>query len=177
MRITKNITILSFLFIFGIVSQVEADPSGNLNGNFCQEKSSNDNKFGVKSLLISLKATNKIKLIESLDRLFPLFKIDEGTRSYKIFNPWGVHEIKSLHAGLSPSISTPNLNSNRYVEDGGPQIIFELFQSKLKRTEIFVLFHFSFNPKADQMFLEMQVTPSSEKGINFFLPFEKDDSP
>lgn len=174
MTITKSITILSFLFIFGIASQVKADPSGNLNGNFCQEKSSNDNKFGVKSLLISLKATNKIKLIESLDRLFPLFKIDEGTRSYKIFDPWGVHEKKSLRADLLPSISNPNLNSNRYVEDEGPQIIFELFQSKLKKTEVFVLFHLSFNPKADQMFLEMQVTPSSEKGINFFLPFRED---
>jgi hypothetical protein len=171
MTIMKSITILSFLFIFGMASPAEAGPAGRLNSNLYQEKPSDENKFDIKSLLGSLKANNKIKLIESLDRLFPLFKIDERTRRYRIFDPRGVHEIKSRNADLTPSISNLNLNSNRYVEDGGPQIIFELFQSKLKRTEIFLLFHLAFNPKADQMFLEMQLTPFSEKGINFFLPF------
>jgi hypothetical protein len=63
------------------------------------------------------------------------------------------------------------VNSNKYVEDEGPQILFELLQSKIKRTEIFLLFHLSFNPITDQMFLEMQLTPSSEKGIDLLLPF------
>jgi len=171
MTMMKSITILSFLFIFGMASPAEADLSARLNGNFYQKKSSEENKFDVKSFLGGLKVNNKIKLIESLDRLFPLFKIDEKTRRYKIFDPWGIHEIKSRNADLTPSISILNLNSNTYVEDGGPQIIFELLQSKIKRTEIFLLFHLSFNPKMDQMFLEMQLTPSSEKGIDLLLPF------
>jgi hypothetical protein len=168
---TKSITILSLLFIFGMVIPAEASPSGRLNGNFYQEKLSDENKFDIKSLLGSLKANNKIKLIESLDRLFPLFNVDERTRRYKIFDPRGVHEIKSRNVDLAPSISILNLNSDRYVEDEGPQIIFELFQSKIKRTEIFLLFHLFFNPKADRMFLEMQLTPSSEKEIDLLLPF------
>lgn len=167
----KTITILSFLLIFSTASLVEADPFWRSNSNFGQEKSFNYNKFGVKSFLGSLKANNKIKLIESLDILFPLFKFDERTRRYKVFDPRGVHEIKSRNADLTSSISFLNLNSNSYFEDEGPQIIFEFLQSKIKRTEIFLLFHLSFGPKIDPMFLEMQLTPSAEKGIDLLLPF------
>jgi hypothetical protein len=171
MTIIKSFTILSILLVFGIASPAEADLSGRLNGNFYQKISSEENKFDVKSLLGNLKINNKIKLIESLDRLFPLFKIDEKARRYKIFDFWGVHGIKSRDVDPTPFISILDVNSNKYVEDEGPQILFELLQSKIKRTEIFLLFHLSFNPITDQMFLEMQLTPSSEKGIDLLLPF------
>ena len=171
MTLIKIVTILSFLFIFGMASTAEADLSAKLNVNSYQKKPSEENKFDVKSLLGSLKPNNKIKLIESLDRLFPLFKIDERTRKYKFFDLRDVHEIKSRDVDLSPFISILDLNSNKYVEDEGPQIIFELLQSKIKRTEIFLLFHLSFGPKMDPMFLEMQLTPSAEKGIDLLLPF------
>jgi hypothetical protein len=34
-----------------------------------------------------------------------------------------------------------------------------------------MLFRLSFNPSVEQMFLEMHLTPSSDKGVNFFIPF------
>jgi hypothetical protein len=171
MVIVKSITILSFLFIFGIVNQVGADSFGRWKNNDYQEKSSGDNKFGVQFLLGSLKVNNKLKLIESIDRLFPLYKIDEGRRRYKFFNPQGVKEIKSLNSNFSPSLSNLYSNSNQYVDEEEPQIICELFQSKLKRKEIFILFHLTFNPKGKQMFLEMRLTPSFDEEVNFFIPF------
>jgi len=151
--IIKSITILSFLFIFGIVNQVGADPTRTSNVNFYQEKASDDNKFGVKSLLESLRENKRLKLIESIDRLLSLYKMDEVTWRYKFLDSQGVKEKNSLQSDLLPSILKGPPNTNRYIEEGA-QVIFELIQSKLKRTEIFVSFHLSFNPKGEQMFLE-----------------------
>jgi len=169
--IIKRITILLFLFIFGIVTWVWADPAGTLNGNFYLGKGQDDNKFGLNSLLESLRENKGSKLIESIDRLFSLYKIDETTWRYKFLDHQGVKETKSLNSEFSTSISKFYPNSNRYVEEEGTKAIFELLQSKSKRAEIFILFHLFFNPKRDQMFLEMNLTPSSDKGVNFFIPF------
>jgi len=169
--IIKRITILLFLFIFGIVIQVLADPAGKLNGNFYLGKGQDDNKFGLNSLLENLRENKGLKLIESIDRLVSIYKIGETTWRYKFLDHQGVKETKSLNSEFSTSILKFHPNSNRYVEEEGAKVIFELLQSKLKRTEIFILFHLSFNPKRDQMFLEMHLTPSSDKGVNFFIPF------
>jgi hypothetical protein len=165
---------LSLLFIFGLVIQVWADPSGIRNGNDSREKLSGDKEFGVKSLVENLKANNKLNLIESIDRLFSLDKIDEGTWRYKPFDLQGAKEIRPLDSNFSPSVLNLYPDSNRYVEEEGPQGLFELLQSKLKRTEIFVLFHLLFNPKENQMFLEMDLTSFSDIGVNFFIPISED---
>jgi len=169
--IVKRITISFFLFIFGIVNQVWADPGGRLNDNFYEERSSDDNKFGVKSFLESLRENKTLKLIESIDRWLPLYKLGETAWRYKFLDSQGVKETKSLNLEYGQSILKLHSNVNRYLEEGGAQVTFELLQSKLKRTEIFILFNLSFNPKAELIFLEMHLTPSSDKGVNFFIPF------
>jgi hypothetical protein len=176
----KRITILLPLFIFGIVIQVWADTTGTLNetlyqGNIVSSSeapvSTENVKFEVNSFLEILKANKKFKLIESIDKMISHYKLGETTWRYKFLDPQGVKETNSLNSELRQSTLKRYTNANRYFEEGGAQVMFELLQSKLKRTEIFMLFRLSFNPKVEQMFLEMHLTPSSDKGVNFFIPF------
>jgi len=178
--IIKRITILLPLFIFGIVTQVWADPTGTLNETLYQGSiisssetpvSTEDAKFEVNSFLEILKANKKFKWIESIDKIISHYKFGETTWRYKFLDPQGVKETKSLNSEFRQSTLKMHPNVNRYLEEGGAQVMFELLQSKLKRTEIFMLFRLSFNPKVEQMFLEMHLTPSSDKGVNFFIPF------
>jgi hypothetical protein len=176
----KRITILLPLFIFGIVIQVWADTTGTLNetlyqGNIVSSSeapvSTENVKFEVNSFLEILKANKKFKLIESIDKMISRYKLGETTWRYKFLDPQGVKETNSLNSELRQSTLKRYTNVNRFLEEGGAQVMFELLQSKLKRTEIFMLFRLSFNPKVEQMFLEMHLTPSSDKGVNFFIPF------
>jgi hypothetical protein len=176
----KRITILLPLFIFGIVIQVWADTTGTLNetlyqGNIVSSSeapvSTENVKFEVNSFLEILKVNKKFKLIESIDKMISHYKLGETTWRYKFLDPQGVKETNSLNSELRQSTFKRYTNVNRFLEEGGAQVMFELLQSKLKRTEIFMLFRLSFNPKVEQMFLEMHLTPSSDKGVNFFIPF------
>jgi hypothetical protein len=189
--IIKRITILLTLFIFCTVIQVWADTTGTLNGTFYGGSIIKMNKLEEKhqpgisykddgevpedafedAFLESPKANKRLKLIESIEKIFSIYKFGETTWRYKFLDPQGVKETKSLNSEYGQSILKLHSNVNRYLEEGVAQVTFELFQSKLKRTEIFILFHLSFDLKGEQMFLEMHLTPSSGKGVNFFIPF------
>jgi hypothetical protein len=147
-----------------------------LNGNFYQGKGQDDDKILFISLLENLRDNKKVKLMESIDRLFSLYKIGETTWRYQFLDHQEVKETEPFHSNFSPSISKLQSKSDRYIEEGGAKLIFELLQSKLKRTEIFILFHLFFNPKGDPMFLEMNLIPSSDKGVNFIIPFNPSPS-
>ena len=176
----KRITILLPLFIFGIVIQVWADTTGTLNETSYQGSivSSSEApvpaenvKFEVNSFLEILKANKKFKWIESIDKMISNYKLGEATWRYKFLDPDRFKETNSLNSELKQSNLKRYTNVNRYLEERGAQVMFELLQSKLKRTEIFMLFRLSFNPNVEQLFLEMHLTPSSDKGVNFFIPF------
>jgi hypothetical protein len=169
--IVKRITISFFLFIFGIVNQVWADPVGRLNDNFYEERSSDDNKFGVKSFLESLRENKTLKLIESIDRWLPLYKLGETAWRYKCLDLQGIEETKSLNSEDGQSSLKLHPNVNRYFEESGAKVTFELLQAKVKRGEIFILFHLSFNPIQEQKFLEMHLNPYFGRGANVFIPF------
>jgi hypothetical protein len=176
----KRITILLPLFIFGIVIQVWADTTGTLNETSYQGSivSSSEApvpaenvKFEVNSFLEILKANKKFKWIESIDKMISHYKLGEAIWRYKFLDPDRFKETNSLNSELKQSNLKRYTNVNRYLEERGAQVMFELLQSKLKRTEIFMLFRLSFNPNVEQLFLEMHLTPSSDKGVNFFIPF------
>jgi len=170
----RRITVLSLLFIFAIVTQGGADTSGKLNevsyqGNFLSSSetpiSTEDTKIGVNSFLGILKANTRFKLIESIDKMI------DTTWKCKFLGLQESKETESLNS--KPRQSTLKLPPpvDKYLDEGPAQAMFEILQSKMKRTEIFMLFRFSFNPTVEQMFLEMHLTPSSDKGVNFFIPF------
>ena len=167
----KRITISFFLFIFGVVNQVWADPGGRLNDNYYEERASDDNKFGVKSFLESLRDNKTLKLIESIDRWLPLYKPGETAWKYKFLDLQGIKETKSLNSEYGRSSLKLYSNVNRYFEESSAKVAFQLFETKVRRGEIFLLFHLSFNPIREQKFLEMHLNPYFGRGANFFIPF------
>ena len=169
----KRITISFFLFIFGIVNQVWADPGERLNDNFYEEKLSQDNKLEVKSLLESLRDNKTLKLIESsIDRWFPLYKPGETAWRYKFLDLQRIEETKWLNSGYGQSSSKLLSDVNRYFEESSAKVAFDLLQTNVRRGEIFLFLHFPFNPKPEQIFLEMHLNPYLVgRGANFFIPF------
>ena len=185
--IVKRIAILLTLFIFCIVFQAWAGTTGTLNGTFYEgsiikmnnieerpqlDRSYRDDEEVPESAFSERPEVKKrFSLTESLEKIFSIYKFAEPKWRYKFLDSQGFKETKHLNLEYGPSILNPYSNGNRYLEEGGAQVIFELLQSKLKKTEIFILFNLTFNPKPELIFIEMNITPSSEKGVNFLIPF------
>jgi hypothetical protein len=183
----KKIALLIHIFIFCIVFQVWADMTGTFNGTFYEgsiikmnrnEENDQadisykaDRKVPEDASLESLKTNEKFNLSETLEKIFPIYRFSDPACRYQFLNVQEFKETRSLNLEYGPSTLNLYSNGNRYLEEGGAHFIFEFLQSKLKRTELFILFNLSFNPKAQLIFLEMQVTPSSDKGVNFLIPF------
>jgi hypothetical protein len=185
--IVKRITILLPLFIFGIVIQVRADATGSLDGTFHQGNTINMRKFqeghqpgisykndeeALGDVFSESPGTNKrLNLVESIDRIFSLYKLAQTKWRYKLLDHQGIEETKSLNSEYGQSSLELHPNVNRYFEENSAKVKFELLQSRLKWAGIFILFHLSFNQNREQRFLEMHLTPSSDKGVTFFIPF------
>jgi len=169
--IVKRITILFLLLIFGIVNQVWADPGERSNDNFYEGRSSDDNKFGVKSFLESLRENQTLKWIESIDRWLPFYKLGETAWRYKFLDLQGIQETKPLNSEEGQSSLKLRSDVNTYFEESSAKVAFELLQAKVRRGEIFILFHLSFNPIREQKFLEMHLNPYFGRGANVFIPF------
>jgi hypothetical protein len=175
-----RIAVLSFLFIFAMVIQGGADSGGKLNevsykGNIPSSPqipiSAEDTKIELNALLGILKADTRFKLFESMDKMISNYLLGEPTWKYECLTLQGGKETGSLNSELTQSMFNPYPPLSRYTEEGSAQAMFELLQSKVKRTEIFMLFRFVFNPKSEQRLLEMHLTPSSDKTVNVFIPF------
>jgi hypothetical protein len=169
-----------------MVIQVWADASGRFNNTFYegsiikmygneenQVDISNEAGEGVREeAFIEGPETNmKFNLIETLGKIFSIHKFAEPAWRYKFLDLQGFKEPKPLNLEYRPTTLNPYSNGNQYLEEGGAKATFDLVQSRLKRTELFISFNFSFSPKTELIFLEMNIIPSSDKGVNFFIPF------
>jgi hypothetical protein len=183
----KKISSLLTLLIFCIVTEVLANPTGTFNGifyegsiirmNVNEESDQADNSYQADgrvpegTLSQSPKTKVKFGLIETLEKIFSIYKFAEPGWRYRFLDSPRFKETKPLNSEYGPSTLNQYSKENRSLEEGGAKVTFELLQSKLKRTEIFILFNLSFGPKTELIFLEMQVTPSSDKGVSLLIPF------
>lgn len=121
----------------------------------------------------TLEEKKKTSFTDYLDKVIYFYGIPQNAWGEKFLNVKGVTEAKS---------SNPNGNlfylgsyppGNRYFEERRILETFKLLQLKREEIskEIVVGFRFSFNPVSGHMFLEMNVTPSFEKGSGFIIPF------
>ncbi len=182
--IIKRTAFLSTLFIFCIVFQAWADTTGILNetpyegGIIDMDKTDgrpqldrDDEEVPGSAFLESPEVKEGFRWIESLEKIFSIYKLAEPSWRFKFLDPQGVKETKSSKLTYEPSPLNLNSNVNRYLEESGAKVTFDLLQSKSKKTEVFILFNLSFNPKTELIFIEMNITPSSDKGVNFLIPF------
>ncbi len=80
---------------------------------------------------------------------------------------------KSSNTDFSRSISEPYPAGGTYLEGHTKSEMFRYLESKKEQIlkEIFMGLRFSFTPNGRHLVLEMNVTPSSEKGPGLIIPF------
>jgi hypothetical protein len=130
------------------------------------------------NFLTTLKEKEKSPLAKSFDnksfdKMIYFDGFSQNAWGEKFLNFKGVAEAKSTNPGVSQSHSGSYPPGNKYFEERRILETFKLLQLKREEIskEIFMGFHFSFNPLRGHMFLEMNAIPSFEKGPGFVIPF------
>jgi hypothetical protein len=125
------------------------------------------------NFLKTLGEKKKTSFSDCLDKMIYSYGISQHAWGEKFLNFSGVAETKSLNS----DVNQPHLGSyppgNKIFEERRILEVFKLLQLKREEIskEIVLGFRLSFNPVRGHMFLEMNVTPSFEKGSGFIIPF------
>ncbi len=129
-------------------------------------------KYGVNFLKI-VKERKKPLLTEPLDKVIYSYKFSQDAEREKFSNFQEVTKTNYSNSDFGQFILKPHQNGNKYLEEGRTSATLKLLQSKKEEIfkEIFLGFRFSFNPMRGHNFLEMNVTPSFEKGPGIIIPF------
>jgi len=123
-----------------------------------------------------LKVTEEKKknfLPDSLDKLIYVdkFSREGGSKIFLTFPE--VTKTNSSNSDFGQFFLRPHQNGTNYIEEEKTLTTLKLLQPKREEIfrEIFLGFRFSFYPMSRHILLEMNVTPSSEKGPNVMIPF------
>ena len=133
---------------------------------------SESTKFSV-NFLKALAEVKKFPLTDSLHKViysYHLFQNNWGDRSLTSAE---INGAKSSNSGSGQSISNPYPIGDYYFGEGRIPSTFKLLQSKRDEAfkEIFMGFRLSLDPKSAHMLVEMNISPSSEKGPGVIIPF------
>ena len=125
------------------------------------------------NFLTTLKEKEKSPLAKSFDKMIYFDGFSQNAWGEKFLNFKGVAEAKSTNPAVSQSHLGSYPPGNKYFEERRILETFKLLQLKREEIskEIFMGFHFSFNPLRGHMFLEMNAIPSFEKESGFVIPF------
>ncbi|MGZ3513863.1 MAG: hypothetical protein ACXU93_07945 [Thermodesulfobacteriota bacterium] len=96
-----------------------------------------------------------------------------GVCNNDFLNSRGAPATKSSNADISQSTSQPFPVVSNYFEGGTKLEILRHLESRKEEIfrEIFMGLRFSFTPTSRHVILELNVTPSSEKGSGLIIPF------
>ena len=125
------------------------------------------------NFLKTLKEKEKSPLAKPFDNMIFFNGFSQKAWGEKLINFRGVAEAKSTNPEVSPSYVRSSPPGNKYFEERKILETFKLLQFKREEIykEIFMGFHFSFNPLSGHLFLEMNAIPSFEKDSGFVIPF------
>lgn len=125
------------------------------------------------NFLKALEEKKRSQWVGSLDKVIYSYPFPQNLWRDKFFSFCEVTETKSSNSDFSQSILKRYPDVNKYFEEGRILETFKLLQSKKEEIfkEICMGFRFSFSPVSGHMFIEMNVTPSSEKGPGIIIPF------
>jgi hypothetical protein len=159
-------------------ARASTQPSKNRKGGFQSGiPYTNDGIIGNTRLdvnfLKTLEEDRNHQLRGSLDKAIYSNEFSQGVWRDKFLNLQEIGEFKSPASGSGQSNPKPYPNGNKNPDRGGMLATFKLLQSGREELfkEIFMGLRFSFSPMSRHMFLEMNVTPSSEGGPGIIIPF------
>lgn len=120
-----------------------------------------------------LEEKRKTRIADYLEKMIYFYGFSQNAWGEKFLKFKGVEEAKSTNPGVSLSHLGSYPPRNNDFEERRILETFKLLQFKREdlSKEIFMGFLFSFNPVRGHMFLEMNATPSFEKGSGFIIPF------
>jgi hypothetical protein len=125
------------------------------------------------NLLKVAEEKKKNLLPDSLDKLIYVDKVSQegGIEKYLTFQE--VNKANFSNSDFGQFVPRPRQNGTKYFGEEKTLATLKLLQSKREEifSEIFFGFRFSFYPMSRHIFLETNVTPSSEKGPNIMIPF------
>jgi hypothetical protein len=129
-------------------------------------------KYGVNFLKI-VKEREKPLLTEPLDRVIYSCKFSQDAGREEFSNFQEVTKTTYSNSDFGQFIPRPYQNGNKYLEEERTLTTLKLLQAKKEEIfkEIFLGFRFSFNPMNGHRLLEMNITPSFEKGPGITIPF------
>jgi hypothetical protein len=160
----ERISILSVLFVLFLGMTSWADEANTI------PEVSDHIKTGK---LEGVNLFHRIGAVGPISRVMTYYDFVHQTLRDKLQDLHTVKESNSLNPDFGPSIWGFDPAGGKSLE-GGRAVTFEIIQSRFRRKEMFMSLHLAFNPRAELVFLEMQLTPSSEKGINLLIPFLRD---
>jgi hypothetical protein len=125
------------------------------------------------NFLKTLEEKKKTSSADYLDKVIYSYGFSQNTWGEKFLNFRRVAEAKSLNSDVNQSHLGSYPPGNKIFEERRILEVFKLLQLKREEIskEIVLGFRLSFNPVSGHMFLEMNVTPSFEKGSGFIIPF------
>lgn len=132
----------------------------------------NSPKQGV-NFLKALEEMKKLHLTDSLQKVIYSYPFFQDVLKERFFNPRETNGTKSSNSGSAQSITTLVPNGDNYYGEGKMLPTFKLLQSKKEETfkEIFMGLRLFFDPKSTHMLVEMNISPSYEKGPGVIIPF------
>jgi hypothetical protein len=129
-------------------------------------------KLGV-DFLKTLEEEKKLQLTDFLHKVIYSYEFFQDAWKHRSLSYRKIDESKSSNSDLGQSISKPYPIGDKYFGEGNILSTFRLLQSKREETfrEIFMGFRLSFDPKSTHMLIEMNISPSPEKGPGVIIPF------
>jgi hypothetical protein len=130
------------------------------------------NKLNV-NFLKSLEEEKKLQLTDFLHKVIYSYKFFQDTWKDGYLSSRKINESKSSSLDFGQSISKPYPIGDKYFGEVNILSTFRLLQSKREEAfrEIFMGFRLSFDPKTTRMLVEMNISPSSDKGPGVIIPF------
>jgi len=121
----------------------------------------------------TLEENKRFPFVHSVNKVIYSYGFSQNAWREKFLNVRGVAEVKSSNPKMGQSQLESYSFGNKYFEERRILETFKLLQFKREEISkgIVMGFRFSFNPVSGHMFLEMNVTPSSEKISGFTIPF------
>ena len=129
------------------------------------------------NFLKNLEEKKRLRLVDSLDKVISSYEFSQNTWRDNFFNFYEVPKIKPSNSDLGQSALRPHSDENISFEEGRLLTTFKSLQSKKEEIykeifkEVFMGFRLSFAPMSGHIFLEMNASPSSEKGPGVNIPF------
>ena len=129
-------------------------------------------KLGV-NFLKALEEVKKLPLRDSLHKVIYSYEFFQDIWKDKFLSSREINRTKSSNSDFGQSIPNLHPDGDNYFREGKILPTFRLLQSKREETfrEIFMGFRLSFDPKSANMLVEMNISPSYEKGPGVIIPF------